>query len=91
MLKLDREPAVWFNLDPDAGSRERGIDSLADRTRVTNLENCLDCRRQVPAIMTEDRRASSKPWDSSRRIDIRAELILTIPPAAVSANSRKAL
>jgi hypothetical protein len=45
LLEFDSKPPVWFKRDLYAGSRERGIDNLADGISVSDLENRLDCCR----------------------------------------------
>ena len=81
LMELDGEPAIWLNLNLQARLWKRGINSLADRIGFSDRQNRLDRRRQVPTLMTENRRPSAKPWNSRWRIDIGAELVVKTPTA----------
>ena len=80
-MKFDGKPAVWFNRDIYAGSREGGIDDLANGVGVPNLEDRLDCCRQIRTVMAENGRAGTQPRNSRWRIDIRPKLVVEPPTA----------
>ena len=79
LAEFKGESAVWQVGNFQTGAGKRRVHSFRNGIRVSCLNDSLDGRGQVAAIMPENRRAGAEFGNPARSVRIRAQLIVETP------------